>query len=147
VVDLTDFDAALGEILADCDLQLRQQYARAAETSGTVRIRRSILEALATLNDQEVPFAAIRAAFLAAHPEYKDASRLNFLSTAITPLRDEYEVLADRGMRKSKRNLYRFRNPLMRGYVRLRMRRDGVGQAHIWDPQAGAPVEPGITTA
>ncbi len=146
-VDLADFDGALDEILVDCDLQLRQQFSRAIETSGTVRTRRSIMEAMASLNDQEVSFAAIRAAFLRAHPEYRDASRLNFLSTAITPLRDEYRIVADLGKRKSTKNLYRFRNPLMRGYVRLRMRRDNAGQGRIWDPLDGAPPEVTVTSA
>jgi hypothetical protein len=42
------------------------------------------------------------------------SQRLNFISTAITPLKNEYGILADRGMPKSKNNLYRFSNPLMR---------------------------------
>jgi hypothetical protein len=82
------------------------------------------MEAVATLNDLEVPFKAIRQSFLQLHPEYGTLERLNFISTAIKPLKEDYEILADRDMPKSKNNLYRFRNPLMRAYVRLRMRRE-----------------------
>jgi hypothetical protein len=127
-VALDDLERALDEILLDCDLELRTAYDAAVETSGDVKLRKSVMEALASLNDLEVPFRAIREAFLERHPEYETLERLNFLSTAITPLRDEYRILADRGLPKSKNNLYRFRNPLMRAYVRLRMQREQRGQ-------------------
>ena len=137
VVDMADFDEALDEILADCDLGLRSAYSRAVETSGEVKMRKSVMEAMASLNDPEVQFKAIREAFLASHPQYGSPGALNFLSTAVKPLKDEYRILADKGMPKSKRNLYRFRNPLMRGYVRLRMRREHGAQGGLWDPMAG----------
>ena len=137
-VTLPDFDDALDEILAGCDLTLRSQYNRAAETSGQVRARKSIMEAVASMNDNEVTFKQIRTAFLAAHSGYgNDPNRLNFLSTAIKPLKDEYGILVDRGHPKSRRNAYRFRNPLMRAYVRLRMRKESLGRAGIWDPMQG----------
>jgi hypothetical protein len=136
-VTLEDFDAALGEALADCALDLQTSYNRAVETTGVVRVRRSILEALASFHDTEVPFASIKAAFLKAHPEYKPES-LNFLNTATRAMKEDYAILADRGLPKSKRNLYRFKNPLMRGYVRLRMRREGKHQSALWDP-SGSP--------
>jgi hypothetical protein len=137
---LADFDEILGEIIADCDLQLRNAYRRAIETSGEVRVRKSILDAIALQNEPEVPFRAIRTAFLKLHPEYKTVERLNFLSTAIMPLKDEYGVLADSGLPKSNRNLYRFRNPLMRGYVRLLMRREQTTASGFWQPSQ-PPVE------
>ena len=141
-VSLADFDDALDAILQGCDLRLRNQYNRAVETTGDVRARKSILEAIASLNDREVPFKAIRTAFLRAHPRYgTDPTRLNFLSTAIKPFKEEYAILEDRNLPKSKRNAYRFKNPLMRAYVRLRMRKEGTGQAAVWDPSVGAPAE------
>ena len=84
-------------------------------------MRKSIMEAVATMNDLEVPFKAIRESFLRLHPEYGSIDRLNFLSTAITPLKNDYGILEDSGKPKSPNNKYRFINPLMRGYVRLRM--------------------------
>jgi len=135
-VDLADFDAALDEILADCDLQIRTSYMRAVETTGEVRIRKSILEAIALYNEVEVTFKAIREGFLQLHPSYQTTARLNFLSTAIHPLKDQYGVLNDRGLPKSKRNLYRFTNPLMRAYVRLRARQEQGAARGFWDPSA-----------
>jgi ATPase family associated with various cellular activities (AAA) len=123
-VTIEDFESSLDQILADCDLSLRMKYEAAIETSGDVRVRKSVMEAVAMLNDLEVPFKAIRESFLQIHPEYKTTERLNFISTYIKPLKEEYEILADRGMPKSKNNLYRFQNPLMRAYVRLRMRQE-----------------------
>jgi hypothetical protein len=123
-VTIEDFEGALDEILADCDLSLRKSYEAAIETSGEVRVRKSVMEAMALLNDTEVPFKAIREAFLKIHPRYKTPDRLNFISTAITPLKEEYGILSDRGKPKSTNNLYRFTNPLMRAYVRLRMHKE-----------------------
>jgi MoxR-like ATPase len=118
---IDDFDASLASILADCDLDLRTAYEAAIETSGKVQMRKSIMEAVATLNDLQVPFKAIRESFLKLHPEYGSIDKLNFLSTAITPLKGDYGILTDSGKPKSTNNKYRFVNPLMRGYVRLRM--------------------------
>ena len=132
-VELSDFDQALDAILLDCDLQLRTTYNNAVETTGEVRMRRSIMEAMASLNDLEVPFRDIRSAFLELHPEYGSPQNLNFLSTALPDLKDQYGILADKGLSKSKNNLYRFQNPLMRGYVRLRMLRESKDQPHLSD--------------
>jgi hypothetical protein len=121
---LEDFDAALDAILADCDLELRSTYDSAVETSGEVQLRKSVMEAIAALNDLEVPFRDIRRSFLGLHPEYETVKRLNFLSTVIAPLKGEYGILSDSGKPKSPHNRYRFTNPLMRAYVRLRMHRE-----------------------
>jgi Cdc6-like AAA superfamily ATPase len=126
-VEIGDFETALEGILLDCDLQLKTAYENAVETTGDVRMRRSIMEAMAQLNDLEVPFRAIRGAFLKLHPEYGSPQKLNFLSTALPALRDKYGIIADKNLPKSKNNFYRFRNPLMRAYVRLRMLRDNPG--------------------
>lgn len=123
-VTIEDFEASLDEILADTDLTLRKSYQAAIETSGEIRLRKSVMEAVASLNDVEVPFKAIRESFLVLHPQYENPARLNFISTAITPLKKEYGILSDRGMPKSKNNLYRFTNPLMRAYVRLKMHQE-----------------------
>jgi hypothetical protein len=130
-VKLDDFEASLASILADCDLELRTAYQAAVETTGKVQMRKSIMEAIATMNDLEVPFKAIRESFLKLHPEYGSIERLNFLSTAITPLKGDYGILADSGKPKSPNNKYRFVNPLMRGYVRLRMLKEAQGKFDV----------------
>lgn len=128
-VELSDLEGAIDEILADCDLQLRTSYTNAVETSGDVRSRRSIMEAMARLNDLEVPFREIRNSFMEIHPgRYGNPSELNFLSPPMSELRDKYDILADKGLAKSVNNLYRFRNPLMRAYIRLTMKRDSKEQ-------------------
>ena len=76
------------------------------------------------MNAVEVPFREVRRSFLRLHPEYESPERLQFLSRAVTPLVDEHGGLARTGKAKSKNNRYRFENPLMRGYVRLRMLRE-----------------------
>lgn len=142
-VNLADFDEGLESILADCDLSLRTAYQRAVETTGDVKARKSIMEALASLQETEVPFKQIRLAFLKSHPAYgDDPNKLNFLSTAIKPLKEDLGILVDRNLPKSTKNLYRFKNPLMRAYVRLQMRREGTAAPAIWDPMATYVEEP-----
>lgn len=123
-VTLEDFESSLDEILNDCDLALRKAYSAAIETTGEVRVRKSILEAIATITHPDVSFKEIRESFLKLHPEYGKPEKLNFLSTAIKPLKETYRILEDSGRPKSKKNLYRFTNPLMRGYVLLRRDRE-----------------------
>jgi hypothetical protein len=138
-VELSDFEGAVDDILLDCDLQLRTAYSNAVETSGELRTRRSIMEAMARLNDLEVPFRLMRQSFLDLHPEYQTLERLNFLSPATSELREKYGILADKGLPKSKNNLYRFKNPLMRAYVRLSMLRENQGQLGIEEPNTTPP--------
>jgi SpoVK/Ycf46/Vps4 family AAA+-type ATPase len=128
-VELSDFDESIEDIILDCDLALRSAYRNAVETSGDVRARRSIMEAMARLNNLEVPFRDIRASFMEVHPgRYASPSELNFLSPPMSELRDKYDILADKNLPKSKNNLYRFKNPLMRAYVRLTMLRENKEQ-------------------
>jgi hypothetical protein len=115
---------SLDEILADCDLALKKAYTSAVETTGEVRVRKSILESIAMITHTDVSFKEIRESFLKLHPEYGGPAKLNFLSTAIKPLKETYGILEDSGRPKSKKNLYRFKNPLMRGYVLLRRERE-----------------------
>lgn len=133
-VELSDFEAAIDDIILDCDLSLRSAYRNAVETSGDVRARRSIMEAMARLNDLEVPFRDIRKSFMQIHPgRYASPAKLNFLSPSMSELCDKYGILADKGLSKSLNNLYRFQNPLMRAYVRLTMVRDSKDQLGILD--------------
>jgi hypothetical protein len=126
-VTLEDFESALDEILADTALSLRKTYDAAVETSGEVQTRKSIMEAIASVNETEVSFKRIREAFLEIHPKYGDAKNLNFLSYAMKPLKDEYGILVDKGKPRSANNTYSFKNPLMRAYIRLRALKEGQG--------------------
>ncbi len=131
VVTPTDFQAGLDGAISDCLLELQRSYERAVETTGTVRARRSVLEGIARHGDTEIPFSAIRAEFIREHPTYS-GKPVNFLSNAIGKLKDD-GVLADRGRAKSTSNKYRFRNPLMRNYIRMLMRRKDP-QLVLWEP-------------
>jgi hypothetical protein len=140
-VTLEDFDAAIDEILADCALSMQKAYNRAVETSGQVQMRKSVMEAIASINEPEVPFRRIREAFLEIHPKYQNAKNLNFLSVAMKPLRDDYGILVDKGKPKSKNNTWGFANPLMRAYVNLRALNDRQ-QRLEFDALAESPVAP-----
>lgn len=132
VVELDDFEGALGAILANTDLTLRTSYENAVETGGEVKVRKSVLQAMAARNDAEVTFQAIREGFLELHRErYDNAEQLNFISPEMTRLIEDFGVLDDRGLRKSTRNRYRFKNPLMRAYVRLQALRERQGQLDV----------------
>lgn len=120
-VTIEHFEAALDQILADCDLALRRAYTDAVETTGDVRVRKTVMEAMANVNELEVTFKTIREEFSKLHPgRYATLKKLNFISISITALKSK-NVISDRGNPKSKNNFYRFTNPLMRGYVRLQV--------------------------
>jgi hypothetical protein len=101
------------------------------ETTGKIQVRKGIIEAIAMMNDVEVPFRAVRTSFLKMHPEYETPEKLQFLSRAVTPLVEEHGILARTGKPKSRNNRYRFENPLMRGYVLLRMLKEQQQQLPI----------------
>jgi len=122
-VTLEDFETALDEILAGCHLNLARAYEKAAETTGTVKVRKSIMESMANSNEVEMPSRKIREEFLKIHPDRYKQSRLNFLAPAMAQLQ-EMEIITDRGLKRSPNNLHRFNDPLMRAYVRLRQRRE-----------------------
>ena len=102
-VTIEHFERGLDEILADCDLALRRAYQQAAETSGEVRVRKTVMEAMANVNELEIPFMKIREEFLKLHPgRYRSVDQLNFISPSISKLKD-MGVLADQIGRASCR--------------------------------------------
>jgi AAA domain len=116
-----DFMNALDSIIDDTDLTLRRQYEDAAETTGTVKVRRSIMEAIARTEKQELTFREIKASFREIHQKY-DMKQADLINPHLSALVEKYHVLQSRGLPKSKDRLYRFANPLMRAYVRLMAR-------------------------
>lgn len=118
-VTIDHFMDALDPILEDADLTLSRAYDGAAETTGTVKTRKSVMEAVARLEKQEVTFREIKASFRKTHPEYDD-KQADFINPHVSELVDKYGVLQSRGIKRSADRTYRFANPLMRAYVKLR---------------------------
>lgn len=122
-VTMDHFSYALGEVLDNADLSLKRAYTNAAETSGEVKVRKSIMQALATQEKTELTFCEVRAAFQKIHRNY-DLDSLGFINVGLGDLVGKYRVLQSRGRPKSPNRTYRFANPLMRTYVLLRARQD-----------------------
>ena len=122
-VTMDHFSYALGEVLDNADLSLKRAYTNAAETSGEVKVRKSIMQALATQEKTELTFREVRAAFQKIHRAY-DLDSLGFINVGLGDLVGKYRVLQSRGRPKSPNRTYRFANPLMRTYVLLRARQD-----------------------
>jgi hypothetical protein len=127
-VTLAHFSAALSMILRQADLSLRTSYNDAIETSGKIRTRKSILEAMATFEKQEVTFGEIKQAFWKIHPQYANLKALDFINPYLDQLITKYEVVQSRGVPRSADRTYRFPNPLMRAFVRLKQQEESQGQ-------------------
>ncbi len=136
-VSSAHFVAALGEIIEDASLSLRRAYANAAETSGEVMVRKSIMTAMARSEKSEMTFREIREAFQQIHPQYDDLKKLNFINVDLGKL-VERGILQTRGVKKSKDRAYRFVNPLMRTFVRLKAAQEQ------YDTQMALPTEPQV---
>lgn len=128
-VTASHFSEALDEVIEDADLSLKRAYASAVETSGSVKVRRSIMEAIASQEKTELTFGEIRAPFQKIHPQYVKVESLNaVINPGLSALVDKHRVLQSRGKKKSIDRTYRFANPLMRSYILLKAMRDDGGQ-------------------
>jgi AAA domain len=127
-VTVGHFMSALTRILKQADLALRRAYEDAVETTGKIRTRKSVLEAMATFEKQEVTFREIKAAFWKIHPQYQNLKALDFINPYLTQLISKYAIVQSRGIPRSADRRYRFRNPLMRGYIRLKQQEEAQGQ-------------------
>ena len=119
-VTTDDFDSALGMILAECRLKLTQRYEAAIESGGEVQMRRSVLEAFAQVGANEASLQDIRRSFEVLYPESATPERLRAVGKTVRSLKVDYGILADRNRPRSSANRYRFVDPLMRAYVRLK---------------------------
>lgn len=126
-VMVSHFQEALDAVLEDADLSLRRAYADAAETTGKVKVRKSIMQAMAGQEKSELTFREIRLAFQRVHPEYESLDSINFINVGLGALVDRYRVLQSRGIKKSSDRTYRFLNPLMRTYVLLKFMQEQRG--------------------
>ncbi len=127
-VSLAHFSAALSTILRQADLFVRTAYNDAIETSGKIRTRKSILEAMSTFEKQEITFGEIKQAFWKIHPQYENSKALDFISPHLDELITKYKIVQSRGVPRSADRTYRFRNPLMRAFVRLKQQEENQGQ-------------------
>jgi hypothetical protein len=127
-VTVNHFSSALSMILRQADLSLRTSYSNAIETTGTIRTRKSVLEAMATFEKQEVTFGEIKTAFWKIHTHYQNPKALDFISPFLDELITKYAIVQSRGIPRSSDRTYRFRNPLMRAYVRLKQQEESQGQ-------------------
>ena len=114
------FRTGLARAVDDSSLELKSQYAGAVAAAGQRQGRRLVLEALARLSESEGDLKTIRASHLAVYPHEKDNTR--FVSRALRDLVERDRILARRRRAGRGQVLYRFRNPLMRPYVRIHER-------------------------
>jgi hypothetical protein len=117
-----DFNEALDAIVNACSGTLKEAYSRAIRARGEPSLRQSTLAAVAESADAETGMPEIVAAFLQINPQYERPERIRFLGRLLAELRDEHGILEDAWLEGHRG--YRFRDPLMRVYVRLRMLRD-----------------------
>jgi AAA ATPase domain len=127
-VSMAHFQTALDEVLEDADLLLRRTYTDAVETTGNIKVRKSIMQAMAGQEKPELTFREVRSAFQKVHPQYRSLDSLNFINVGLGELVEKYQVLQSRGIKKSSDRTYRFLNPLMRTYVLLRSMQDRRGE-------------------
>jgi hypothetical protein len=122
VVSKKDFLRAMPEVLDACEHELSERFELASEKTGTVRMRRRVMEAIAEAENPEVGLGEIRDAFAELFPELSTPARLDRIGDAARGL-VHFGVLsgADQG---TSRGRYRMTHPLMRAYVRLRRREE-----------------------
>jgi hypothetical protein len=111
-------ETGLRRAVEDDGLSLSTKYNDAVTSTGKRQARKLALEALARTADVEVDLRTIRQSFLDAHPN--DDPR--FLGSALRELAERHHLLVRRTRMGSTTQLYRFRDPLMKGYVRTRER-------------------------
>lgn len=132
-VSFNDFMDALGSIIEDTDLTLQQRYKDAAETTGAVKVRKSVMEAIARTEKQELTFREVKRSFRDIHPRY-DMKQADLINPHLAALVDKYHVLQSRGLPKSMDRTYRFANPLMRAYVRIMAEQEQRNAPRLIDP-------------
>lgn len=115
-----DFERALDRAVDDAHLALHRGYAAGAERHGERRPRKKTMEALAALDAVEGSLHDIRESYRRLNPN-ETHERLTFISRAADTLVKK-EVFHRRQVPGHSAALYQFRDPLMRGFVRLQAR-------------------------
>ena len=130
-VGLDDFYGALDEIIETCSGSLKEAYGRSIRGRGQPPLRQSALSALAASEKIEVSMQEVQKAFLDLEPRYERVERVRFLGRMLKEFQDESGIL-ESAWQEDGTPAYRFRDPLMRVYIRLRTLRDRRDGAERW---------------
>ena len=122
-VTLEDFYGALDQILESCAGTLKESYGQAIRGRGQPAIRQGVLAALASGERIQISQDEVLQAFLALHPHYERIDRVRFVAKQLKEFREEFAIL-EQAWLDDGTPAYRFRDPLMRVYIRLRTLRD-----------------------
>jgi hypothetical protein len=144
VVRLSDFYAALDRILDSCAGTLKESYSRSIRGRGQPAIRQGVLAALASGEEFEIAQDKVLRAFLALHPHYERVERVRFIAKQLKEYRDELAIL-EQAWLDDGTPAYRFRDPLLRVYIRLRTLRDRRDTQAAWT--SSLPIPPGTDTS
>lgn len=117
-----DFLRALPEVLEAGERGLPRLFDEASERTGTVQLRRRVMEAMAEADEPELDTPGIRRAFESLFPEFSTSERLRRVGAAASQL-VELGVLVEAEGRGAGRR-FRMAHPLMRAYIRLRRREE-----------------------
>jgi hypothetical protein len=130
-VSVQDFDRALEGIIVACSRSLQDTYGRATRGPGQAALRQGALTALAGSSEIEMSLPQLRTAFLAVHPQYERVERVQFIGAILKEFRDEFGILEDAWLPNGQRG-YRFHDPMMRVFVRLKALSDRNSAAAMW---------------
>lgn len=128
-VGVADFYGALDEIIEACSSSLKEAYGRAIR-GREPPLRQAALSALARPEKIEVSMREAQEAFLELEPRYERIERVRFLGKMLKEFQ-ELGVL-EAAWQDDGTSAYRFRDPLMRVYVRLQVLRDRRDEADRW---------------
>lgn len=128
---VNDFYAGLDEIIEACSGTLKESYGRAIRGRGQPALRQGALAALATPEEAEVSMQMVQQAFLELQPRYERIERVRFIGKLLKEFQEEFGIL-EQAWRDDGTPAYRFRDPLMRVYIRLRTLRDRRDEAARW---------------
>jgi hypothetical protein len=126
-----DFYAGLDEIIESCSSTLREAYSRAIRGRGQPALRRGALAALAAPEEVEVSMQEVQRTFVELHPHYERVERVRFIGKLLKEFQEEFGIL-EPAWRQDGTPAFRFRDPLMRVYIRLRTLRDRRAETARW---------------
>jgi Holliday junction resolvasome RuvABC ATP-dependent DNA helicase subunit len=136
-VSLDDYQRSLEEAIEQAHLHLTNPYLRAIESSRGPQTRKRVLEAVANTGRRVSSLNDIRESYLRRHPDDASARQAGFFQRPIRELVQQYGLLVELRQASNEGPLYRFRDPLMRAYVRLHALHPGLIPIHRDEVLAG----------
>jgi hypothetical protein len=118
-VTFDDYELSLETAIDYAHLQLGKPYLRAVEPTRGRQVRKEVLEALAEHGQSVVSVDELRTEYLRLFPSSPGAAESGFIQRPLRELVQDYGLLTEIPGEGNRANLYRFRDPLMRAYVRL----------------------------